>query len=310
MKIFKYSPGREKFTVLWLVLSTCILLIVSRLIDISLLNRSNEYLSVVVLQLIIFAIPAIIYIRLRGNLTPVKLRLTMPRASHIMLIISSTLALLTGGLLLSIIFGGINSLQNSFSLYDTFISKNDGSAVSIVYLVATYALLPAICEELVFRSVLCAEFETGGVLRAIFFSSLFFGLLHFNLSLLPVYIFSGAVLALTMYVTRSVVAAIASHFLYNLFGLFSQPYITTFYKTTGSSGLFIILVTALFILSVSVFSSQVGRIFRKYSEKNISPPYPIGLTPREIFSHFSSVISSVPAIICIVFYIVVIILNK
>jgi membrane protease YdiL (CAAX protease family) len=308
--MFSKDPARERFPAVWLVLASYVLLIVSRIIDTSLLNRSNEYLSVVVLQLSIFALPVIIYIRLRGVLTTEKLRLTMPRTSHFLLILSATLALITGGLLLSIIFGGINSLENSFSLYETFISKNDGSAVSIIYLVMAYAVLPAICEEIVFRSVLCAEYEGGGMLRAVAFSSLFFGLLHFNLSLFPVYFFAGALLALTMYITRSVLTAVAVHFLYNLFGLFSQPYITTFYKTTGSLGLFIVIVTALFILSVSVFCGQAGRLYRRYSEQNFTPPYPVGMTLHEILASFASAARSVPAIICLVLYIIVIIIVK
>lgn len=308
--MFSKDPARERFPAVWLVLATYVLLLVSRIIDASLLNRSNEYLSVVVLQLMIFALPAIIYIRLRGNLTTGKLRLTMPRTSHFLLILSATVALIIGGLLLSIIFGGINSLESSFSLYETFISKNDGSAVNVIYLIMTYAVLPAICEEIVFRSVLCAEYEGGGMLRAVAFSSLFFGLLHFNLSLLPVYIYAGALLALTMYITRSVLAAVAVHFLYNLFGLFSQPYITTFYKTTGSLGLFIILITALFILSVSVYCGQAGRIYRRYSEQNFTPPYHVGMTLHEILASFASAARSVPAIICLMLYIIVIIVIK
>jgi membrane protease YdiL (CAAX protease family) len=292
------------------VLTTFVLLLASRIIDTYLLNRSNEYLSVVVLQLIIFALPAVVYIRLRGSLTPVRLRFAMLRTGHILLILSATLSIVTGGLLLSIVFGGIDSLQSSFSLYDTFISKNDGSAVSTIYLVMTYAVLPAICEEIVFRSILCAEYEDGGALRAIVFSSVFFGLLHFDLGLLPVYIFAGVMLSLTMYITRSVLASVAAHFLYNLFGLFSQPYITTFYKTTGSLGLFIIIITSLFIFSLSVFCGQAGRLFRRYSELNIKPTYPVEMKARDILLSFASGVRSLPAAICVVIYVIAVIFNR
>ena len=41
-----------------LVLGIFVLLLVSRLIDTTLLNRENEYVAVIVLQLIIFLLPA------------------------------------------------------------------------------------------------------------------------------------------------------------------------------------------------------------------------------------------------------------
>ena len=48
-----------------------------------------------------------------------------------------------------------------------------------------YAVLPALCEEFVYRGILCREYERGGVLRAVIVSALFFALLHFNLGYFP-----------------------------------------------------------------------------------------------------------------------------
>ena len=49
-----------------LVLSICFLLYISRLIDTALLTRENEYAAVIVLQLVIFLVPAAFYIRALG----------------------------------------------------------------------------------------------------------------------------------------------------------------------------------------------------------------------------------------------------
>lgn len=308
-RFFGRGPAHKKNPAAWLVLATYLLLLLSRLLDVALLSRDNEYLLVVVLELMIFLLPAAVYIRLRG-LKAAALRLTMPKLPHIILIIAAALALITGSFLIGIVFGGIDSMQGSFSLYDTFISKSDGDAANTLYLIIVYAALPAVCEEIVFRSVLCAEYEEGGLVSALVFSSLFFGLLHFKLSSLPVYIYAGALFALTMYVARTVVSAMAVHFLYNLFGLFSQPYLTTFYRTTGSLGLFIVILAALFLLSAAVFFGQAGRLFRRYSELNMSPGYPCGLTARQTLASLESAIRSVPAVLCIVLYIVTVIITR
>ncbi len=310
MKPFKTPKSRDHFPALWLVLAIYLLLLAARLLDTTLLNRDNEHLLVIVLQLMVFALPTIIYLRLRGPFSTTKLKLAPPRTAHILLVLSATLALITGGLLLSIIFGGINSLESNFSLYDTFISKNDRSTFGVIYLIFAYAALPAIFEEMVFRSLISAEHEGGGGFLAMMLSSLFFGLLHFNLGLLPVYIFAGMLLTLTMYAARSVLASMAVHFLYNLFGLFSQPYITIFYKTTGSLGLFIIITTALFLLSSAILCSQAGRLYRRYSERNVAPPYPVGITIREQLLSHAAAVRSAPAIISVLLYIIVIITKK
>ena len=309
LKIFGTSPAQKKFPAAWLVLSTYLLLLLSRLLDVAVMSRDNEYLFVVVLELMIFLLPAAVYIRLRG-LSTADLRLRMLRPSHILLILAASAALITGSFLVGIIFGGVGSMQGSFSLYDTFISKGGGGAANTLYLIVAYAALPAFCEEIVFRSVLCAELEKGGLLPALVFSSLYFGLLHFKLSLLPVYIYAGALLALTMYAARSAVAAMAVHFLYNLFGLFSQPYMTTFYRTTGSLGLFIVILIVLFLLSVAVFCGQAGRLFGRYSRLNISLEYPTGLTAGQTIVSLRTPLMTVPAVLCMVLYVVVVIATR
>ncbi|MGI6167023.1 MAG: CPBP family intramembrane glutamic endopeptidase [Eubacteriales bacterium] len=308
LKIFGSGDARRKNPAAWLVLVTYLLLLFSRLLDVLLLSRDNEYLIVVILQIMVFLIPAALYIRLRG-LTAVNLRLRIPGLPHILLILAAALALITGSFLLGMVFGP-DSMQGSFSLYDTFISKPEGGIANTLYLIIAYAALPAVCEELVFRSVLCAEYERGGLVCAVFFSSFFFGLLHFDLGSLPVYIYAGALLALTMYVARSAVAAMAVHFLYNLFGLFSQPYLTTFCRTTSSLGLFVVILVALLLLSVAVFCGQAGRLLRWYSELNMSPEYPTGLTARQTLASFESAIRSLPAVLCIVLYVVTVIISR
>lgn len=341
MNLFKKHSPRERFPVLWLILATYLLLLAARIVDASLLDRGNEYIGVVLLELLIFVLPPAFYIVLRrrtagrareasppaskglpANKTGASvyrpsrlyslrgLRIRIPRSSHILLILSAALALVTGGLLLAIAFGGIDRLGGSFSLYDTFISKNDKTAAGSIYLIFAFALLPAICEEFLFRALLCAELEEGGVLRALIFSSLFFGLLHFNLALLPLYVYSGLVLALTMYLSRSALSSAAAHFLYNLFGIFTRRYVATFYKTTGSLGLFMVILIAAFLLSAALFCFSAGRLCRRYSERNQKPRYLTGMSASETGRALLAVASSPPAVACMAVFIVTIIVFK
>lgn len=255
------------------VLTTYILLLFSKIIDITLLNRDNEYLSVVILQMMIFLIPAVLWSRFSGEKYVSALRLKPPRTDSVILIAAATLLMISGGILISLIFGGLESLSENFSLYDTFISKDDGTASAKLYLILAYAALPALCEEFVYRGILCHEYERGGVMRAVILSSFFFALLHFNLQNLPVYLFAGIILAMTMYATRSLFGAVIAHFLYNLFGLFAQPYINTFYNITGSTKLFVTLLGLIFLSSAAVFCMEASKLYKKYLLKSFSADY-------------------------------------
>ncbi len=259
----------------------------------------------------IFLIPGAAWCRFSGDRYVRKLRLRAPNARSIPLMLAGTLAMISGGLLISIIFGGLESLSENFSLYGTFISKDNGAIPTKLYLILAYAALPAICEEFVFRGILCLEYESGGVTRAIVFSSLFFGLLHFNIQNLPVYVFSGVILALTLYATRSLFGAIIVHFLYNIFGLFGQPYMNALYNLTGSSGFFIFLTAMIFFISAAVFCGQASRLYRQYLYRGASSSYryPVNTEPQKIRASYLDVIRTPSAILCFAVYIIALIIS-
>ena len=292
-----------------LVLTTYILLILTKIIDVNMINRDNEYMSVVILQMMIFLIPAVLWCRISGERYVRSLRISLPRADSVAIIISAALVMASGGILISLLFGGLESLSQNFSLYDTFISKDDGTAPVKLYLILAYAALPALCEEFVYRGILCHEYEKGGVLRAILISSLFFGLLHFDLQNLPMYIFVGVILAMTMYATRSLFGAVIAHFLYNLFGLFGQPYINTFYNITKSTKLFVFVLGVIFLGSAAVFCAEASRLYKKY----LANAYPSNYRKPEIRgfdnirNSYIEVLTKPSAIACYAIYIITVI---
>lgn len=288
------------------VLATYVFLLLSKLADITLINRENEYYSVVILQLMIFLLPGAIWCKFSGESYIKGLRLRLPRANSILLIVSSALLMISGGLLISMLLGGLDSLSSNFSLYDTFISKTDGSIPSSLYLLAAYALIPAICEEFVFRGILCSEYEAGGVARSVIFSALFFAMLHFNPVNIMVYLFSGVILALVLYGSRSLFGAMIAHLLYNIFGLFGQPYMNTLYRITGSSNFFLFLVAFFFLLSGAVFCHEASKLYKKYLYDGVSSSYrkPVLTDPTKIRASYVSVLKEPATIACFAFYVI------
>jgi membrane protease YdiL (CAAX protease family) len=246
----------------------------------------------------IFPIPAYLYVRLKPEGYVKALRFGRIKLSHLFLLLSASFMLIAGCTLLGMLCGMMTA-QPSFTLYDTFASVNDGTVGATIRLILAYGLLPAFCEELVFRGILCAEHEKHGILYAATVSALFFAFLHFDLTALPVYLFSGLLLALVMYVTRSSVAAMIVHLCYNLFGIFVQAGLSGYCKSTGSIGLLVVLLIALLLLSSAFFCGEVARILRRRARADllddpeaISTPglnkLPARRWPRALLAAFAS----------------------
>lgn len=292
-----------------LVLSTYLLLLISRLLDTLVLGREDEYLSVILLQILIFLIPGLIFCKLQGNDFTARLHLRLFRPSDALLLISALLTMIAGCLLIGAFTGGLNSTQDAFVLYDTFSADSDSSAGAVLYRLLAYAALPALCEELIYRGILGAALEERGTLCLVAFSSLYFGMLHFRPALLPVYMFAGVVLCLVMFITRSLIAAMTVHFLYNVFGLFGQSALSRFYFYSGNEDMFIFLATLVLLISAALFCGEASRIYRRYSRASLPPPDRPTVAWRDLPSALVRTLFPLAGVACVLVYLLAIIFS-
>ena len=287
-----------------LVLSVFLLLILSRWIEGSLTRRGSEYVGVILLQILIFILPVFLYVQLRGAHFSKRIRLRILRPEHLWFCFCALIVMITGSLLLSILTGGIASLGESFTLYDTFTAHSGGSVWETVYVILAYALLPALCEEPVFRAVLCAEYEGAGVGVSVTVSALFFAMLHFSFPLFPNYFFLGLILAAVLYATRSTLAPILLHLLYNLFCLFGQPYLSAFYVYAGSNDIFLFCLIVLLLLFAAFGAGEARKIYYLYAKANLDSEYtvPVRLSayPKRIWRAIASPATAVAAAVWLV----------
>lgn len=267
------SKFKSNMTAPIMVALVYLLLLLSKIIKIT-ESGENEYISVIVLQLLIFLLPSVIYTKLKGDRYALRLRINLIGAQQIVVSILAALTLICGSLLINILFAdGLGS--DEFSLYNTFVAFHDGSAASFLYATVAYAALPAVCEEFFFRSLLCAEYEEYGVFTACLMSSVFFGMIHFNPKQFLIYLFAGLVLFASMYATRSVIGSILVHFLYNMYGLFGQSFAGEVYRTTGSTELFLLILSGAFVLFGALFFGEAARLYRRYARQNKPSDYVI-----------------------------------
>lgn len=293
---------------LLLVLANFVLLLLSRLIDARLLDRDSEYVGIILIQVLIFIIPAILYCKLRGESFAERIRLRPPRLSHIPFLLYLLVVMIVGSLLTSILTGGIRSLEGSFTLYDTFVARTQ-TPIETAYAILAYAFLPAVGEELTYRSILCSEYEKRGVGVAIAASALTFAMLHFSFAHFLTYLFLGVLLACAMYATRSFLAPILLHICYNIFCLFGQPYLSAFYVNAGSNEIFIFCVVVLFLLFAAFAAGEARKIYHMHAKKNIPSDYTTALPWRRLPATLLETLLSPVAAICLIVWLITSIVN-
>ena len=296
-----------------LVLSVFVLLQIFRLINFFITSKVVGSVLVIPFQIVIFLLPAYLFAKLKNPSSPIdyisRLRMKYPRAHQIPLMLSGAFTLITGCLLIGSLFNGNGGASEGFTLYNAFSSGTDFGFWRTIFLIIAYAVVPAVCEELVFRAILCREFEKHNVIFAIGASSVFFALLHFNLSQFPVYLFSGILLALSMYATGSVAVPMIMHLIYNVAGLFGQPFLNAFYEVTGgSSGLFLFVIFMAFMLGAALFCSFASKSYLRRAAYSRMPDRPLIPSPDVLINSVSNVFLTPYSIAAVCFYIVVIII--
>lgn len=241
------------------------------LIDIEAISQNtNVYLTIMVLELIVLGIPAVFFCILRGGSYSKGLRIRMMQTRHITITVWAFLFMTSGSIVLSFIM--------YYFFPDAFVASAMAGGLrtaetSRLYLLITFALLPALLEEFIFRGILSAEYSSYGASVAVIMSSLCFGLLHFSFVRLPIYFFIGIILSLTAGATRSLMPSILIHAANNAFVLFFETYL---YRIAGKHSGGLILLAFLIGVSTLVFAilffSRAEKLYYGYGVMNRPSP--------------------------------------
>ena len=143
-----------------------------------------------------------------------------------------------------------------------------------LYLVVALAVLPAVTEEFLFRGIVLSEYSTVGIACSVVLSSAMFSMCHFSFLHLPSYFFCGIVLACLTYATRSIVAPMIVHTLYNVVVLFFGDYVVRLAEKNNISGiLFVIVAVAVALIAGAMAAFEASSIYRGYADDNVESDY-------------------------------------
>lgn len=248
-----------------------VLLALSRYIDIDALGyKENICLAIIVLQLAILIVPGAFYAKIKGEGYVKRLRIAPFGIEKLLVTFLATVTLILGDTVIKLFLYKVGAIDGAYSVYHYYL---DGYTPGVLYSLVALALVPAVCEEFLFRSVLCAEYEENGALVAVIASSLFYAMFGMNFGYFPIYFFAGLIFALVMYLTRSVFASMLCHLIYNIFELAAGETVRTIITKPQSLNFLIFALVGLFLLCLIALFSECERLYHNYSISGVSADY-------------------------------------
>ncbi len=262
------TPITEPALPLLLCLVCFAISLVTLIIDRFIYPFGNELLAPVIISAVALILPAYLAVMLSSAEKSAKEKLSelgfkKLKADHIFFLIFSSLFMMTASLLLTLALGGAEDASRGITLFGTFIAGENEFTVSYPYLILTYALLPAIAEELLFRGVIFSRLSKVSFSFAATVSALLYALFGFSLGGVIPTLFVGILTVFVLYTTGSIVACMAVHFLFNLYRLFLEANISAYFLSQSNRPLLFITVFLALLISAILFFSECLRIFRK-----------------------------------------------
>ncbi len=215
---------------------------------------TNVFVAIGVIQLVVLALPCMLYYLVKGKKLDSPMYLVSVKGSHLLFIIFSALLFVSGTLLIKFFYyvngGAVASMVNFYEEYSGT-TKGSGELEIVLSLI----VVPALCEELFFRGIVMSEYRSKGIANAVIVSALCFSMLHFSIENFFVYLFTGLLLGFVTAVSRSIIPAIALHLLSNTLSIYaSDVFLRIMVKKNGAYFIGFVLVVLVTVSLVLVLS--------------------------------------------------------
>ncbi len=223
------------------------------------LKSGNTFVYLCVVQLLIYIVPCFVYFIFKKDCNMKSFKFKSFSSWYISLIVVSSVLMFFTVLVLK--YTSVYFLSLHDSVVKDYFSVNNTAAVILVGVI-----LPMICEEILLRGLLQSELKkVTGAVSAIIISSILFGLIHFSLSNLLVYIGAGLILGTVTYVTDSIIPAIILHGVNNVTAIFTESAVIS-YANENVGGMFaFVFLLVIFLIAVIFWLYMLEKIYLKKS---------------------------------------------
>ncbi len=173
----------------------------------------NDVANLLLSQILFFAVPPLFlaFIRRYNIKETFRLKAPRPLEALIMLVISPVMVI--SGFCAGII--ALLGIKTIFGRVYLAGEVADYMSRGVVVSLLLVAVLPAICEEILFRGMIQRGLERLGAGWAVFLSGLLFGLFHFDFQRLAAQTLIGFIAAYSVYRTGSIFNGMILHFMNN-----------------------------------------------------------------------------------------------
>lgn len=151
----------------------------------------------------------------------------------------------------------------------SFIFDDMVASTSFLMLFVSVAILPSICEELLFRGLIFSRYKNRVSMKTLIFMNAFlFAIFHLNVHQFSYAFIFGIIVSLVVYLTDSIYPAIIMHFLNNFLSVIEMKFPNSYfsileYILPKGEGMFYVGI----MIILSIFSSVVIYVVLKYMAK-------------------------------------------
>ncbi len=268
----RIKPSHQFFAAPALVFVISVFMVFLQFANLDTDNEAVIYGVMLILQLVVFAVPAGAFCYLRGKDYVFKLDIYAPRkASLATVLLGALLVVLTSSVLKFVLFHFAYD-YSVYSLYGSSITLKVNSFGTGLLMVLSLAVFPALTEEFVFRGIVYREYKVCGTVFAMFASALLFAFVHFDIKQFLIYFIVGMLLAWISYLTHSIWSAIFAHIVYNLYVIFFEKYIWLFSSNPDSDILFWLILLVMWFICAFFFLMAAERVMRACAENGEAAP--------------------------------------
>ncbi|MBQ8911644.1 MAG: CPBP family intramembrane metalloprotease [Clostridia bacterium] len=184
-------------------------------------NVTDLFLSISLVQILVLLVPCMLYYLLKKRKLATPMPVSPMKVRHIALTAFGGCVLIVGNLLIKFIYRAVAEQAVSTPAFFEGLSSGEGE-LPFAGVLLSMVIIPAVCEELLFRGVILAEYRSLGQGNAVVISAVCFAMLHFSVTNFPVYLFVGVLLGVITLASRSVIPAMLLHLLSNTLSVFTS----------------------------------------------------------------------------------------
>lgn len=267
-------------------------------------GNDTAYLTLLIVEVMAFVLPAILLIKLRPPQFVNRLQLRLFSLQRVPLLLCMSLFMICALSLFKLILQGLDIYHPTARILWGISTPVLGiGALDSTYTLLVFVLVPAVAQGFYHQGVMYGHYSSVGVAASVVSSALFGAMSQFTVGDFLVQLLAGLILSFTVYLCRSVWAAVVVRLVYHLFVVSFERYIWSFVNKPDGMIFFSFVAGTLTLLFFILSAGEAQHIMaaRSFSVAQSQEKSQHFLSARE---QLSAVFVDYRTVVCVLLYIV------